>query len=81
MDTPRPSLAAEWLAIGAGAAESNITSTLLTNACGSGARPSNRLIQSAAKLPTRDEARRIAANIAKLVRLHLDPAKAVPDSN
>jgi hypothetical protein len=27
----------------------------------------NRLIQAAAKLPTRDKARRIAANIAKLL--------------
>jgi hypothetical protein len=71
IDTARNSLVAEWLAVGAGAAQSKNSSTLLTDVCGSGARPriANRPIQSAAKLPARDEARRIAASIAKLPEL------------
>jgi hypothetical protein len=39
IDTACPSLAAEWLAIGTGAAESKNSSTLLTDVCGSGSRP------------------------------------------
>jgi hypothetical protein len=78
IDTARHSLAAEWLAIGTGAAESKNSSTLLTDVCGSGARP-RIAIQYAAKSLTRDEARRIAVNIAKLWRN--DPTAYPFDSN